>query len=105
MPRSMPSSWSSNWGWAYRLSLIAYRFVACHGWVWSQDDLEGEAGRAAAADERGDLVPVHVIGDGLGGRRGDPQSGQLPGPPVVDERLIVVKGLVPALVHFPSPAV
>ena len=68
------------------------------------DDLEGEPGRAAAADERGDLMPVHVIGDGFGERPGDPLSGQLPGPPFVDERLIVVNGLVPALVHFPSPA-
>jgi uncharacterized protein YecE (DUF72 family) len=67
------------------------------------DDLESEAGRAAAADERGDLVPVHVIGDGFGERQGDPQSGQLPGPPVVDERLIVVNALVPALVHDRSP--
>jgi uncharacterized protein YecE (DUF72 family) len=67
------------------------------------DDLESEAGRAAAADERGDLVPVHVIGDGFGERPGDPQSGQLPGPPVVDERLIVVNSLVPALVHDRSP--
>ena len=39
------------------------------------DDLEGEPGRAAAADERGDLVPVHVIGDGFGERSGDPQPG------------------------------
>jgi uncharacterized protein YecE (DUF72 family) len=70
----------------------------------SHDDLEGEPGRAAAADERGDLMPVHVIGDGFGERPGDPLSGQLPGPPFVDERLIVVNGLVPALVHFPSPA-
>jgi uncharacterized protein YecE (DUF72 family) len=69
------------------------------------DDLEGEAGRAAAADERGDLVPVHVIGDGFGERPGDSQSGQLPGPPVVDERLIHVNGLVPAVVHCRSPAV
>ena len=45
------------------LSLVAYR-----GWVWSHHDLEGEAGRAAAADERGDLMPVHVIGDGFGQR-------------------------------------
>ena len=47
------------------LSLIAY-LIAYRGWVWLHDDLEGEAGRAAAADERGDLVPVHVIGDGFG---------------------------------------
>jgi uncharacterized protein YecE (DUF72 family) len=39
------------------------------------DDPEGQPGRAAAADERGDLVPVHVIGDGFGERAGDPQSG------------------------------
>jgi uncharacterized protein YecE (DUF72 family) len=68
------------------------------------DDLEGEAGRAAAADQRGDLVPVHVIGDGFGQRPGDPQPGQLPGPPVVGERLMVINALVPALVHGPSPA-
>ncbi|HEV2257066.1 MAG TPA: DUF72 domain-containing protein [Streptosporangiaceae bacterium] len=67
------------------------------------DDLEGEARRAAAADERGDLMPVHVIGDGFGERPRDPQSGQLPGPPVVDERLVVVNALVLALVHDRSP--
>ena len=39
------------------------------------DDLKGEAGRAAAADERSNLVPVHVIGDGFGERPGDPQPG------------------------------
>jgi uncharacterized protein YecE (DUF72 family) len=66
------------------------------------DDLEGKPGRAAAADERGDLVPVHVIGDGFGERPGDPQPGQLPGSPVVGERLVVVNALVPALVHDPS---
>jgi hypothetical protein len=47
------------------LSLVAW---CLYGWVWLHDDLEGEAGRAAAAHERGDLVPVHVIGDGFGER-------------------------------------
>jgi uncharacterized protein YecE (DUF72 family) len=66
-------------------------------------DLEGEPGRAAAADERRDLMPVHVIGDGFGDPSGDAQAGQLPGPPVVDNRLLAVNGLVHVLVHDRSP--
>ena len=45
-------------------------------------------------------MPVDVVGDRFGERPGDPQPGELPGPPVVNQRLIVVDGLVPALVHF-----
>ncbi len=69
----------------------------------SHDDLQGQPGRAAAADERGDLVPVDVIGNGFGERFRDPQFRQLPGPPVVNKRLILVNALVPALVHDLSP--
>jgi hypothetical protein len=55
------------------------------------DDLQGEPGRAAAADERGDLVPVHLIGNRFGEGPGDPQLDQLAGPPVVYERLARVR--------------
>jgi uncharacterized protein YecE (DUF72 family) len=71
-----------------------------------QDDLQGQPGRAAAADERGDLVPVHVIGDGFGEGPGDPEQGELAGPPVM-HRLVLVDALVPAAgrvrLHLPSP--
>jgi uncharacterized protein YecE (DUF72 family) len=60
-------------------------------------DLQGQLGRAAAADQRGDLMPVDVIGDGLGDRARQSEPEQLPGPPVVDGELSVVDGLGPAL--------
>jgi len=73
-----------------------------------QDDLQGQPGRAAAADERGDLMPVHVIGDGFGERPGDSEPGELAGPPVV-HRLVRFDALVPAAgrvrLHLPSPVV
>src|SRR5580692_1061094 len=92
MRRSTGSNWRSGSGWT---ALFMARP--------SHDDLQGQPGRAAAADERGDLVPVDVIGNGLGERSRDPQFRELPGPPVVDERLVVIDGLVPALVHDLSP--
>src|SRR5271170_4729038 len=85
-PRSTPSSSRSSWGSVYMTYLHDY--------------LQGQAGRAAAADERGDLVPVDLVGDGFSEGPGDPEPDQLPGPPVVDERLLVVDALV---VHLPSP--
>jgi len=45
-------------------------------------------------------MPVDVVGDRFGERPGNPQPGELPGPPVVNQRFIVVDGLVPVLVHF-----
>jgi uncharacterized protein YecE (DUF72 family) len=62
-----------------------------------QDDLEGEPGRAAAADQRRDLVPVDVVGDRLGERPGDPEPGQLPDTPVVRQRFILADDLVAAV--------
>ena len=51
-------------------------------------------------------MPVHVIGDGFGERPGDPELGQLAGPPVM-HRLALVDALVPAVgrdrLHLPSP--
>jgi hypothetical protein len=40
--------------------------------TYLHDDLQGQAGRAAAADERGDLVPVDLVGDGFGDGPGIP---------------------------------
>lgn len=40
--------------------------------VGLQDDLQGQPGRAATADQRGDLMPVDVVGDGFGQRARDP---------------------------------
>jgi hypothetical protein len=42
-------------------------------------------------------MPVDVVGDGFGQGPGNPEPGQLPGPPVMDERLIMDNVLVPAL--------
>jgi len=38
--------------------------------------------------ERGDFVPVHVIGDGFGQRPGESQPDQLGRPPVVELALV-----------------
>src|SRR5271170_2651632 len=98
MRRSTGSNWRSGSVW------MAPRVVPwMAGPGLSHDDLQGQPGRAAAADERGDLVPVDVVGHGFGERFRDPQFRQLPGAPVVNERLILVNGLVPALVHDLSP--
>jgi hypothetical protein len=58
------------------------------------DDLQGQPGRTAAADQRGDLMPVDVVGDGFSKRLGDAEPGQLPGPPVVDDQLLAIDSLV-----------
>ncbi len=65
------------------------------------DDLEGQPGRAAAADQGGDLMPVHVIGDRFGQGQRDPGPDQLAGPPVMNSPVLASDRLVPSLVHFP----
>src|SRR5260370_7601642 len=60
----------------------------------SADDLERQLGRAAAAHQRGDLVPVDMVGGGLGQRPGDPQLGELPHAPFVYQQVVVSYGLV-----------
>lgn len=65
-------------------------------WPWpaaSPDDPERKPRRAAAAHQRGDLVPVDVIGGGLGQRPRDPQPGELPYPPFMHEQVVVVDRL------------
>src|SRR5580704_584572 len=57
------------------------------------NDVQGEPRSAAAVYERGDFVPVHVIGDGFGQRPGESQPDQLGRPPVVE--LALVDDLVP----------
>jgi hypothetical protein len=60
----------------------------------SPDDLERKPRRAAAAHQPGDLVPVHVVGDGLGQRPRDPQPGELCHPPFMHEQVVVVDRLM-----------
>src|ERR1700733_14737800 len=59
----------------------------------SQDDVQREPRSAAAVYQRGDFVPVHVVGDGFGQGPGEPQPGQLGRAPVVE--LSLVDDLVP----------
>jgi hypothetical protein len=61
-------------------------------WSWgtaSPDDLERKPWRAAAAYQLGDLVPVDVVGGGLGQRPWDPQQGELCHPPFMHEHRLM----------------
>ena len=49
---------------------------------------QGEPWRTTALDEPGNLMPVDVIGLGLGQRPGDPQPPELSYPPFVHEALL-----------------
>jgi uncharacterized protein YecE (DUF72 family) len=87
----------SNWAQvnAQELSSLLSLHVSLH------DDLQGQPGRAAAADQGGDLVPVHVIGDRFGQGQRDPEPDQLAGPPVMNSPVLASDRLVPSLVHVP----
>jgi fatty-acyl-CoA synthase len=59
----------------------------------SEDDAQGQLRRAAALHQPGDLVPVEVVGEGLGQRPGDAEPGEPFHPPVVHKHLVAGGGL------------
>jgi hypothetical protein len=60
----------------------------------SANDAEGQPGGTAAPHQPGDLMPVEVVSVDLGQRRRDAQAPQLGSTPVVDQRLVMLNGLV-----------
>jgi hypothetical protein len=52
--------------------------------------MEREPWRAAAVHQLGDLVPVDVIGGGLGQQPRDPEPDELCHPPLVHQQILVV---------------
>src|SRR5690349_12021623 len=107
-PAANPCSWAAASSSARSLPMPELRMNApvatrCGRWCaftenrmippCSQDDVQREPRSAAAVYQRGDFVPVHVVGDGLGQGPGEPQPGQLGRAPVVE--LSLVDDLVP----------
>src|SRR5262249_18368282 len=68
----------------------AGRKAARHAGTASAEDLKREPWRAAAPHQRGDLVPVDVVGGCLGKRPWDPQPSELRHPPLVHQQVLVV---------------
>jgi hypothetical protein len=56
--------------------------------------VEREPWRAAVLHQVGDLMPVDVVGDGVGQRPRDPQTGELCHPPFAQQQVAVVDDLV-----------